>query len=556
METPFEAFQSRFFDFLLAHFSLERSTLTDVALILLDDPRKDGFGDFSSNAAMVLARMLGRAPRVIAQEIVAAFTDEALDRVEIAGPGFLNFFVTDAYFAQEATLYATSVAKALTFEERAYSRRNFSVEFVSANPTGPLHIGHGRGGIIGDVLGNILRLLGHTVTKEFYINDAGKQIQVLGRSLMIRCQQLLGDSIQLPEEAYHGEYLVGMARDMIATTWELVVKAIAEDDVCYFSEYAYHRLREEQEETLAEYKIVFDVWFSERTLHASGAVSRAIDLLIERGHTYELDGALWFRSTAFGDDKDRVLRRANGEYTYVAADVAYMINKLERGADQLVMVLGQDHHSYVVRLKGILSALGYRPEQLDVILYQLVTVKEDGEVMRLSKRAGRIVSLRDIIDTVGADVARFFYLNRKADAHLDFDLGLALRRTDENPVFYLQYAYVRTGSILSRAQNIAEIKDFSVQDLRGFDSSEKVLLRKIFSLKSMLLNISCNYQAHLLTYYVLDLAQQFHAFYAVSRVILPEEPEQSRRRLALVKLLRDMFKECFSLLGISTPDEM
>ncbi len=555
MITPFDMLSARFLGFLQKRFSLDAAVMENIAIVLQEDVRKSEFGDMSCNAAMVLARKLAKAPRVIADEIVSNFSDELVERIEIAGPGFLNFFLTDACFAREAQLYAIDVAAALS-PAPSYQRREFSVEFVSANPTGPLHIGHGRGGIIGDVLGNVLRFLGNRVVKEFYVNDAGKQINTLGLSLMVRCRQVLGEAVELPEEAYHGEYLRDMALEMVAAAPDVVRSALEKQDVCYFSEYAYHRLREEQEETLSEYKIAFDVWFSERTLHASGAVSSAINKLIERGHTYEHEGALWFRSTTFGDDKDRVLCRANGEYTYVAADVAYMLDKLERGAEQLIMVLGQDHHSYVVRLKGILQALGYRPEQLDVILYQLVTVKEDGEVMRLSKRAGRIVSLQDIIDTVGSDVARFFYLNRKADAHLDFDLALALRRTDENPVFYLQYAYVRTGSILERAQNTPEIASFSPQDLCGFDLEEKALLRKIFALKTMLLSISCNYQAHLLTYYVLELAQQFHAFYAVHRVIELESIEQTKRRLALVALVRSTLAACFDLLGIGKPQQM
>ncbi|KKT01362.1 MAG: Arginine-tRNA ligase [candidate division TM6 bacterium GW2011_GWF2_43_17] len=554
--TPFDELSARFFSFLRRYFSLNEVAISDVMMVLQDDARKDGFGDFSSNAAMVLARALGKSPRLIAQEIAAHFSDLAVERLEVAGPGFLNFFLTDACFAQEAQRYAANISSALASSRERYQIRSYSVEFVSANPTGPLHIGHGRGGIIGDVVGNVLRFLGNTVVKEFYVNDAGKQITTLGMSLMIRCRQVLGEQVELPEDSYHGEYLLQMAREMTSAVPDVVRSALEKNDVCYFSEYAYHRLREEQEETLAEYKIIFDVWFSERTLHASGEVDSSINLLIERGHTYELEGALWFKSTAFGDDKDRVLRRANGEYTYVAADVAYMLNKLKRGAEQLIMVLGQDHHSYVVRLKGILTALGYRPEQLDVILYQLVTVKEDGEVMRLSKRAGRIVSLKDIIDTVGPDVARFFYLNRKADAHLDFDLALALRRTDENPVFYLQYAYVRTGSILERAQNIAAMAKFSAQDLHSFAAEERLLLRKIFALKSMLVNISYNYQAHLLTYYVLELAQQFHSFYAVCRVIAPEDVEQSKRRLAVVALVRSTLGTCLELLGISTPAAM
>ncbi len=275
-----------------------------------------------------------------------------------------------------------------------------------------------------------------------------------------------------------------------------------------------------------------------------------------RGHTFIQDGALWFRSTEFGDDKDRVLKRSNGEVTYVAADVAYMLNKLNRGAQKLIFVLGQDHHSYVVRLKGVMAALGHNPDNLDVILYQLVTLKEDGVALRMSKRAGRIVSLEDIIETVGADVARFFYLNRKADAHLDFDLALALKKTDENPVFYIQYAYVRTKSIFEKAAEHAELNNISANDLTDLDDEEKQLIKKIVAFKTLLNSMARNYQVHLLSYYVIELANQFHSFYAAHRVIEMSNITQSRKRLALVQILQNTFALCFELLGISCPEKM
>jgi len=551
---PFEAVQKAFLSHLITTYGLTTEQSASLTTTINDDQKKQGFGDLSSNAALVIAKIAGKNPRQIAEECAQAFSHPAVAHITIAGPGFINFTLTKEAFA----LCAQSLLK----DTKAFFRptdlvtKNYSIEFVSANPTGPLHIGHGRGGIIGDVVGNVLRFLGHTVTKEFYINDAGKQLTTLGISLKIRCQQQLGLSVEMPEDAYQGDYLVAMAQELIATQRATVETALKESSVSFFSQYAKEKLLTKIQETLTAYGVHFNVWFSEKTLHESGAVTEALEILKKNGHTYEQEGALWFKSTSFGDDKDRVLRRSNGEVTYVAADVAYMQNKLARGAEKLVLVLGQDHHGYVVRLKGIMAALGYNPDNLDVILYQLVTVKEDGEVVRLSKRAGRIVSLEDIIQTVGSDVARFFYLNRKADAHLDFDLALALKKTDENPVFYLHYAYVRTNSIFEKATNDTMLDLLSAEDLFNLDSEEQVLIKKIVSLKLLLRSIETNHQAHLLTYYALELANTFHSFYAANRVIDLTNREQSRRRLALIHIIHNTFALCFELLGISCPEKM
>lgn len=527
----------------------------NIVVTLNDDPRKAGFGDLSANAALILAPLVKKAPRAIAQEIIDSFSHPLVASCTVAGAGFINSTLTSAAWALLSQDLFSNFESFFTLphDQKRYS---YSVEFVSANPTGPLHLGHGRGGIIGDVVGTVLRFIGHPVTKEFYINDAGKQITTLGFSFKTRCQQQLNIHAHLPEDAYHGAYLVDLARDLIATNKPAVEQALATGDDRYFADYAKNFLLAEQQETLKNYGIEFDVWFSEKSLHESGSIERAIQKLQETGHLFEQDGALWFRTTAFGDDKDRVVRRANGELTYVAADLAYLLNKLERGAQKLIFVLGQDHHGYVVRLKGAMAALGYNPDDLNVILYQLVTIKEDGETVRLSKRAGRIVSLEGIIDTVGKDVARFFYLNRKPEAHLEFDVTLALQKTEENPVYYIQYAYVRTSSILEKALESPELANITAVDLHDFDHAELLLLRKICALRELLLNISHNYQAHLLTYYVLDLAHTFHSFYAANRVIDGTNIAQSRRRMALIILLRNTFGLCLRLLGVSSPEKM
>ena len=520
-----------------------------------DDPKKQNFGDLSSNAPLIIAKILGENPRAVAQKIIANFAHTAVERMEIAGPGFINFFLT------QPALH-TIGAELFTHEETFFKRDPkaektfYNVEFVSANPTGPLHLGHGRNGILGDVLGNILLFIGHHVTKEFYINDAGAQMQKLGISLKVRCQQQLGQAAEIPEEGYQGEYLKELAAQAIAEDKKNIEAKIAADDIDFFTVYARDRLLEMQKKTLAEYGITFDVWFSEKVLHIDGAVEEALKFLDQKGYTYVEEGALWFKSTAFSDDKDRVLKRGNGEVTYMAADVAYAQNKLARGAQKIIIVVGQDHHGYVHRMQAVMQALGHKAEDMNILLYQLVTIKEGGEEVRMSKRTGRIVELSDIIETVGADVARFFYLHRKADAHLVFDLDLALKRTEENPVYYIQYAYVRTKSMFEKADEHEVLRNISEADIHDLDEQEKLLIRKICALKTLLSNISNNYQTHLLTYYVVELAHLFHSYYGSHKVIDLENVATSRKRLALVMLIQRTLYLCMKLLGISCPEKM
>ncbi len=537
-----------FNQFLQTHYQLSAEQLQPIHLTLNTDPEKQKFGDLNSNAAMVLAKMLGKPPRIIAQEIVDSFKHPHVEKIEIAGPGFVNLFLTRSTFVELAS--AINEQGGAFFKPHGLKKENVSLEFVSANPTGPLHIGHGRGGIIGDVLGNVLRFIGHDVCKEFYTNDAGTQIQNLGLSLKARVLQQLGQEAAIPEGGYEGEYMIDIAQELIAEQG----KGVADKPTEFFSTYAKDKLLSEIKQTLKDYGITFDVWFSEKSLYDDGSISREIQALAKANYTYEKDGAVWFKSTEFGDDKDRVLKKANGELTYVASDIAYMDNKIKRGANHLIIVLGQDHHSYVVRLKGLLKAMGHNPDMLDVILYQLVTLKASGAVMRMSKRAGRIVSLRDVIDVVGKDVARFFYLHRKADAHLDFDVDLALKRSEENPVYYLQYAYVRLNGIAGKAQEIPGLEP----DLTAYEmlEHEQLLIKKIIDLREILLGINRTLQPHLLTYYVLELAQAFHHYYAHNRVVDADNLAQSRMRLAVMGLLRETFELVLDLIGISKPEKM
>lgn len=513
--------------------------------------KKGQFGDLSTNAALIVSKIIKESPVAVAQKIIYGLTNRYIEKVEIAGPGFINIFLS-IEACQDLALEIYNEKEEFFKLDIDAEKIAYSDEFVSANPTGPLHIGHGRGGIIGDVLGNVLRFLGHQVTKEFYVNDAGSQIQKLGISFKIRCLQQLGQSIELPEGSYHGEYLTELAKEVISDQGQEI--ANKPDD--WFSQYAKDKLLKRIQDTLKLYGITYDVWFSELKLHKDGSIIKALEVLKDRNYLYEKEGALWFKSTEFGDDKDRVVKKNTGELTYVAADVAYIINKIERGAKKLIYVLGQDHHSYVVRLKSVAQALGYSPDMIDVILYQLVTLKEEGQALRMSKRAGRIVTLKDLIETIGTDCARFFYLNKKADAHLDFDVELALKKSDENPVFYIQYAYVRTNSILKKAQEISDLSNISDLDVKFIGEEEKVLIKKIVSLKELLLSISKNYQVHLVTYYVIELAQLFHSYYNANKVINSNDITKSRGRLLMMKLLNSTFKVSFDLLGISKPENM
>lgn len=515
------------------------------------DENKQQFGDITSNAAMVVAKTLGKSPREVAGHLIAHFKNEYIEKVEIAGPGFLNFFLThDAFNTLVKDL--TTHGDAFFTLDGTVPRKKFNIEFVSANPTGPLHLGSGRGGIIGDVLSNVVAFIGHTAVREYYINDAGSQITKLGQSLKVRCQELTGLAAQLPEDGYAGTYMIDLAQQCIN---EYGVAVIGESDA-FFATYATQHLLSMIKNTLTQYGITYDCWFSEKTLHEDGSIQRTLQLLHDRGHLFEHEGALWFRATTFGDDKDRVMRKASGEYTYVAADAAYLKNKADRGFDTIIMVLGHDHHGYVERLQGLRKALGYDNVKLDVILNQLVKMKLEGEQVKMSKRAGTIVTLSDVIETVGQDVARFFYLNKKADAQLEFDLDLALKKTEENPVFYIQYAFVRIVSIIAKAQHNPALENIGIQDAANLSTQERFLIKKIVSLKQLLVDISLHYQTHLVAHYAIDLATAFHRYYAAHRVIDPNNIPQTRARLLMIRTVGNTLSTVFKLLKISQPTSM
>lgn len=545
-----EKLQHAFHTFLIKTFTISASDAADMPLTLNVDETTQQFGDLTSNAAMVLAKKLKQNPRQIAQTIKDQFKHPFIASLEIAGPGFLNFTLIQHAFdelAQELFKEHYSF-----FKSPQLHKERINIEFVSANPTGPLHFGHGRGGIIGDVLARVLTFLGHKVTKEFYINDAGVQMQKLGESLKARYQQAMGMDAPIPQDGYQGSYLIDLANELITEHG----KKLLDQPTSFFTEYAKTTLLQHIKATLDDYGISFDVWFSEKTLHENGAIDQALAILEKKDHLYRSEGALWFKSTAFGDDKDRVLRKQSGELTYAAPDIAYMQDKINRGAQHLIYILGHDHHSYATRLAGMLCALGLEKYALDVILYQLVNIKEGGEQVRMSKRKGNIVTLQDIIDTVGRDVARFFYLNRKADAQLEFDLDLALKHTEENPTYYIQYAYVRTGSIVDNAAKEPKLEHITAKDLVHLTPADDFLIKKITVLKDILTTINTTHYTHLLAYYTHELAQAFNRYYSKNRVIDLANIPVSRARLAVVTIMRTTLGLCLDLMGLSKPERM
>lgn len=548
---PITSIHESFIAFLKSKFTITSDIIPQCNFVINTDTNKLDFGDLTTNAALVLAKELKQNPTSIAQYIVEQFSHPLIKKIERAGPGFINIFLSDEAWA--------TIGKELWQQKEGFFKpennqvpHTYNIEFVSANPTGPLHLGHGRGAIIGDVLAKILTFLGHKVTKEFYINDAGNQITKLGMSLKIRIQQELGISTELPEDAYHGLYLIDLAQQCIKEHGT----GIIEQPQPFFEQYAKDHLLQKIKQTLEYYGLTFDVWFSEKTLHKSNAIPDALTQLKSENYIYEHEQALWFASTKFGDDKDRVVRKSSGEWTYVAADIAYLLNKAQRGFDTLIMILGHDHHSYAVRLQGIRQALGLNTIGLDIILYQLVTMKASGQLVQMSKRAGTGITLHEVIDAVGPDIARFFYLQRKADAQLEFDLDLALKKTEENPVYYIQYAYVRTGSILEKATQERELQDITIDDSAHLGTNEALLLKKIISLQTILEVIQNTHQTHHLAYYTIELADLFHRYYAQNRVINLENIPQSRARLLLITILRNTFALTFDLLGISKPEKM
>ena len=521
----------------------------------LDRPRDPAHGDFATNLAMLLGKAQRTNPRALAERIVAALRLPAsvVAKTEIAGPGFINFWLAEDTLA--ASLTAIIAAGPDFGRSREGLGRRINVEFVSANPTGPLHVGHGRGAALGDGIAALLEWTGHAVTREFYINDAGVQIDRLAWSLWARVQQSAGREAQIPEGGYHGEYLNDTAAQLVALEGPGFVDQPEAVAVARCRGFAIASQRREQDELLRDFGVVFDVASSEQSLYDSGRVEATLRLLASKGLTYEAEGALWLRTTQFGDDKDRVLRKGDGTYTYLAPDIAYHVDKYARGFEHLIDVWGADHHGYIPRMRAVLVALGHPGSSFEVPLVQLVRVIKGGEEVKMSKRAGNFVTLRDLLDDVGTDAARYFFLMRRGDTPFAFDVDLARRQTDENPIFYLQMAHARMAGIFRVAgRDPDQVGDRAeLTSLPAAQDSE--LLKALVQFPEVVARAAAEREPHRVTAYLEDLARVAHGWYHHCRV-LGEEEAVERSRLVLARGARIVLRNGLRLLGLSTPDRM
>ncbi|MBU1745792.1 MAG: arginine--tRNA ligase [Proteobacteria bacterium] len=519
--------------------------------------RDPGHGDYASNIAMILASQARKNPREIAKILLEGIEDRdgVLEKVEIAGPGFLNFFVREGGL--------TTLLDAVERQGDRYGSsdlgkgRRVHVEFVSANPTGPLHIGHARGAVVGDVVANILAAVGYQVFREYYINDAGNQMDNLGKSVLLRYRELLGETAEFPEGCYRGDYIRDLASELLRRDGERHLAQDAAKVVPLFTDYAAGAILEGIKEDLRTFGVVFDLYFSERELYRDEGVEKLLRDLEEKGFIYREGEALWFRTTAFGDEKDRVVVRQNGAPTYFAADIAYHRNKFLRGFETVIDIWGADHHGYIPRMSAAVQALGHQKEALQIILVQLVNLLRDGKPVAMSTRSGEFVTLREVVDEVGRDAARYNFLMRRSDSHLDFDLELAKRQSNENPVYYVQYAHARICSILRMAAErgvaapAAGEADASLLRL----PEETDLIKAITRFPEVVEGAARTLEPHRLTFYLNDLAALFHSYYNRNKVI-SEDGALTGARLFLVRSVRTVLKNALNMLGVSTPEKM
>ncbi|NBS55507.1 MAG: arginine--tRNA ligase [Betaproteobacteria bacterium] len=549
--------------------------------VLLERPKQAEHGDLACNIAMQLAKKLKTNPRQLAERLIEAlraqpaFAEGYVSAVEIAGAGFINLRLSPK---TKQAVVARVLAEGLDFGRGAPTGKKVQVEFVSANPTGPLHVGHGRGAAYGASLSNLLAFCGDEVQREFYINDAGRQMDILAASVWLRYLESLGASVTFPEDGYRADYVRAIASDLAKThgkrferdTATLPQATSAEDadaaldalinhakavlaaDWREVHRFALHAMLADQRDDLGAFGVVYDRWFSEQSLHDSGDIERAMKVLEARGHLLEKDGALWFRSTAFGDEKDRVVRRENGALTYFASDIAYHLDKFERGYDRMINVWGADHHGYIPRVKGALTALGLDADRLVVSLVQFAVLYRNGEKVAMGKRSGDFVTLRDLRTEVGNDAARFFYVLRKSDQHLDFDLDLAKSQSNENPVYYIQYAHARVCSVFTQAG--AEAATGADTGLLA-NPRELVLMQRLGEFPEIVQAAARDLAPHAVAFYLRDLAADFHSYYNAERILV-EDASLSKARLALCAATRQVLASGLALLGVSAPERM
>ncbi len=531
--------------------------LESQPIITLETPREKSHGDLATTLALTLAKAEQKPPRKIAEILIAHLSDQAgiLEKTEIAGPGFINFFFKQDRWKQ--TLF--DVAD----EGDRFGLKNIGrgekvlVEFVSANPTGPLHVGHGRGAAVGDALANLLSAVGYDVTREFYINDAGRQIRLLALSVYSRYQQSFGNEVPFPEDGYHGTYIEEVAQGFAAVHGSKYLNVPFEDCVDVFALYGKDTMLADIRTDLEAFGVRFDTWFSEAALLNDGSVQQSLDELMESRNLYEQDGALWLRSTTFGDDKDRVVVKKDKSYTYLATDIAYHRNKLSRGFKTLVNVWGADHHGYIPRVRAVIQAFGHSKDSLHVLLVQLVAILRHGQPVPMSKRAGTFVTLRDVVQDVGADAARFIFLTRRSDSHLDFDLDIAKEQSRENPVYYVQYAHARLASLMREADSRGiRVPDKGSVDINLLDlPEEQNIIKALAKYREVVEEAALSYEPHRLTFYLQDLAGLLHNYYFKHRVIT-EDAARTAAKLFLMTQVKTVIKSALRILGVNAPEKM
>lgn len=526
----------------------ELSIAYDKKNIVVEVPKNRNNGDFSSNVAMQLTKVLKSNPRNIAEEIVSVIkNNKEIEKADVAGPGFINIYLNDEYVFSgvEKVLYAADNYGKSNVGER----KKINVEFVSANPTGILHLGTARGASYGSNLANIMSFAGFDVTKEYYINDAGNQINNLGISVKERYKGLCGLEENMPEDGYYGVEIIDIARSIK----EKYSDSKLNEELDFFKELAVDYLLNIIKTDLSNFGVTFDVWTSEKAIRAKGRIEECLKILDEKGLIFEKDDAKWLKTTVYGDDKDRVLIKSDGSYTYLVPDIAYHLDKFDRGFDYLVDVFGADHHSYVSRLKASIEALGYDKDKLEVRLLQMVRLLRDGNVVKMSKRTGGNITISELVEEVGKDAARYFFATRSLDGQMDFDINLAVKKSNDNPYFYVGYAHARICSILREAKE----KNINIStDIKHInDEDSKALLLKVYEFNDVVISSALKKEPHLITNYVYDLASLFHNYYGKHRILTDDE-ELSSEYLGLIKTVQITIKNALRLIGVSAPDQM
>ncbi len=525
--------------------------------IVIEKPKDPKMGDFSTNLAMTLAKPERKNPRAIAEVICKYLKNGGgqVERVDMAGPGFINLKMTPSFFISRLLKVAESGED---FGSSTVGKgQKVLVEYVSANPTGPLHVGHGRGAAVGNTLCNILQKAGFDIKSEYYVNDVGNQMNILGRSTLLRYQEIHQKSVEFPEDHYQGDYIKDIAGEIIEKHGAEYLDKPEEEALPFFRQVAAHWVLEGIKKDLKDFRVEFDGWFSEKTLYDDASVENALAWLRDKGYVYDKDGAVWLKSSAFQDDKDRVIVKQNGDQTYFCSDIAYHQNKINRGFEHLIDLFGADHHGYVPRMQAVMQALGYDRDVFKALLVQFVSLKRGGEKVAMSTRSGEFVTLKEVVDEVGVDAARYFFLSRSCDSHLDFDLELAKKETPENPVFYIQYAHARICNVFLTAQNqgvkVPEVSDVDLTPL--VEDEEFALIKNILAFTEVVEKSALAKEVHRISHYLHDLVAVFHSYYNKHRVVTENE-SLTLARLFLLHCLRITIRNGLALMGISAPEKM